>query len=211
MKKYISRFHYLTQDLPFRSHVNQVQLGCEAGANWIQYRCFSKNDDELLEEIHEVASICDDWGATLIITDHYHLLDRADIQGVHIEDMNADLRKIRNEIGEDKTLGASANSIDDIVRIADSGAADYIGCGPFALTHTKPNDYPLLGTEGYRLIKEKMQELKISIPLIAVGGISAQDVEAILRTGVEGIAVSAAVNLADSPSKALKEIYKKIF
>ncbi|HEY5327092.1 MAG TPA: thiamine phosphate synthase, partial [Mucilaginibacter sp.] len=74
MKKYISKFHYLTQDMPHRSHIEQVNIACEAGANWIQYRCLSKPDDELIVEINNIAAICDDWGATLILTNHYHLL-----------------------------------------------------------------------------------------------------------------------------------------
>jgi thiamine-phosphate pyrophosphorylase len=48
MKKYISKFHYLTQDLPNRSHAEQAATACANGANWVQYRCLSKSDDELL-------------------------------------------------------------------------------------------------------------------------------------------------------------------
>ncbi len=85
MKKYISKFHYLTQDLPNRSHLEQVNIACGAGANWIQYRCLTKPDNELMDEINKIATVCDDWGATLIITNHYHLLNKVDAQGVHIE------------------------------------------------------------------------------------------------------------------------------
>ena len=139
MKKYISKFHYLTQDLPHRSHVEQVQIACKAGANWIQYRCLTKNDSDLVQEIHEIASICDDWGATLILTEYYHLLNQVDAQGVHIEDMKADFQSVREQIGEDKTLGVSANSFEDIERIALLNVIDYIGCGPVSITQTKPS------------------------------------------------------------------------
>ena len=210
MKKYISRFHYLTQDLPNRSHAEQVQIACEAGANWIQYRCLTKPDDQMIPEIHHIASICDDWGATLILTDHYHLLDQVDAQGVHLEDMQADFQAIRQIITDEKTLGASANSFADIQRIALSAVVDYAGCGPFAITHTKPNDYPLLGVEGYRQIVKKMAESQIDLPLLAVGGITIEDIDALLESGIYGIAFSAAVNLAEDPSEAFREIYKKI-
>lgn len=210
MRKYISRLHYLTQDLPDRSHAEQAQMACEAGANWIQYRCLSKPDDEMIPEIHHVAAICDDWGATLILTDHYRLLDQVDAQGVHMEDMQADFSAIREIITDEKTLGASANSFTDIQRIALSGVVDYAGCGPFAITQTKPNNYPLLGIEGYRQIMKKMDESQIDLPLIAVGGIKIEDIDALLQTGIYGIAISAAINLADDPSIALREIYKKI-
>jgi thiamine-phosphate pyrophosphorylase len=207
MKKYISRFHYLTQDIPGRSHVQQVQTACEAGANWVQYRCMSKPEDELIDEINEIAEICDDWGATLILANHYDLLDRVDAQGVYIEDFDADLVTIRKAIGEDKTLGASATNPDDLLKIQSLGVVDYCGYGPFAHTDTKPNNYTLLGFEGYR----KLEKLPVEIPVIAVSGIQLQDVELLLKTGVYGIAVSGAINLSPDPATALKAFYYKVY
>jgi thiamine-phosphate pyrophosphorylase len=205
MIKYVAPFHYLTQDLPERTHVQQAEIACKAGANWIQYRCLSKSDEELIHEINHIAVICDDWGATLIITDHFHLLDLVDVQGVHIEDMTVDLEAIRLQIGDDKTLGASANSFADIENIVSSGAADYIGCGPFSTTLTKPNDYPLLGLNGYRNIMHELAGKQITIPLLAVGGVKPTDVKSLLETGIYGVAVSAAVNKVDDPVAAIKE------
>lgn len=211
MQKYISRFHYLTQDLTQRSHLEQAIIACESGANWIQYRCFSKTEEQHLDEINRIAEVCDDWGTTLIVTDHISLLAKADIQGVHIEDMSADFITIRQEIGSDKTLGASANTLDDIKRIAASGVVDYIGCGPFGLTLTKPNDYPILGVEGYKSLKTEMDKLRIKIPILAVGGVTAEDIEALMKTGIYGVAVSAAVNKSANPASAFKEVYRKLY
>jgi thiamine-phosphate pyrophosphorylase len=208
MKKYISKFHYLTQDLPNRSHVEQAVIACDAGANWIQYRCLTKPDDQLIDEINEIAAICDDWGATLILTNHYHLFDRVDAQGVHIEDFDADFEEIRIVIGDDKTLGASATNIAALTAVQRTGVVDYCGYGPFAHTDTKPNNKPLLGFEGYR---ELQKHPEIDIPVIAVGGIQLVDVDHLLQTGIYGIAVSAAVNLAIYPARAVKEFYKKIY
>ncbi|HEY0667380.1 MAG TPA: thiamine phosphate synthase [Sphingobacteriaceae bacterium] len=205
MKKYISNFHYITHDHPYRSHVEQTEIACEAGANWIQYRCFSKPEEEMINEIHQVAAICDDWGATLILADHYQLLDKVDAQGVHIEDLNADLKFIRDQITDEKTFGTSATSFIEIQRIAASGVVDYIGCGPFSTTLTKPNDYPLMGVEGYRDIISKMKESDIDIPLLAVGGVKIDDVTALMKTGIFGIAVSGAVNIAEDPAQAVND------
>jgi thiamine-phosphate pyrophosphorylase len=208
MKKYISKFHYLTQDLPNRSHLEQVNIACEAGANWIQYRCLSKPDDALIDDINDIAAVCDEWGATLILTNHYHLLDRVDAQGVHIEDFDADLPDIRASIGDDKTLGASATNIERLLEVQNTGAVDYCGYGPFAHTDTKPNNKPLLGFEGYRQLQKHPE---IEIPVIAVGGIRLVDVEHLLETGIYGLAVSAAINLATDPGRVLKEFYQKIY
>jgi len=207
MKKYISKLHYLTQDLPNRSHIEQAEIACAAGANWLQYRCLTKSDDELVAEINVIAEICDEWGATLILTNHYHLLDRVDVQGVHIEDFDADFEDMRNRIGEDKTLGVSATNIESLLRVQQSGVVDYCGYGPFAYTDTKPNNEPLLGFEGYR----QLQKQPIDIPVIAVGGIQLNDVDHLLKTGIYGIAVSAAINLAPYPGQALKEFYRKLY
>lgn len=210
MKKFISRFHYLTQDLPHRTHLEQVQLACEAGAHWVQYRCMSKTDDEMLEELHPIASVCDDWGTTLIITNHFHLVASADIQGVHIEDMNADLNLVRNIIGEDKTLGASANTFEQIKNHIQN-SADYIGCGPFGHTDTKPNQSKHWGIEGYQTIVEKLKAEKLEIPLIAAGGVQLQNVTDLINTGIHGVAVSAAVNLAENPKEAYKAIHQLLY
>ncbi|SDE80843.1 thiamine-phosphate diphosphorylase [Mucilaginibacter pineti] len=207
MKKYISRFHYLTQDMPGRTHAQQVQMACGAGANWVQYRCMTKPEDELIDEINEIAEICDDWGATLIITNHYDLLDRVDAQGVHIEDFDADFATIRKVIGDDKTLGASATNLPDLLAIQALNVVDYVGYGPFAHTDTKPNDKPLLGYAGYR----ELEKSPVEIPVIAVGGIRLNDVEQLLQTGIYGIAISAAVNLAPDPAAMLKEFYRKMY
>jgi len=207
MKKYISRFHYLTHDSAVLSHAQQTQMACQAGVNWIQYRCLSKSDEEMIPEIHEVASICDDWGATLILTNHYHLLDKVDAQGVHIEDLDADLSAIRDSITDEKTLGASATSLDRILQLQQQGFADYVGYGPFAHTDTKPNNYPLLGYKPYR----DLEKQPVTIPIIAVGGIQLNDVENLMKTAISGIAVSGAVNNSPDPQAMLKAFYQKIY
>jgi thiamine-phosphate pyrophosphorylase len=207
MKKYISRFHYLTQDSPHRSHIEQVEIACQAGINWIQYHCLTKTDEELIDEIHQVAAICDDWGATLILTQHYHLLDKVDAQGVHIENVNADLSQIRQLIGDDKTLGASAITVERLLKLQSTGIVDYCGYGPFAYTDSKFNRYPLLGFQAYR----ELEKHPVTIPVIAVGGIQLTDVENLMETAITGIAVSGAINNSPDPQGMLKAFYQKIY
>lgn len=193
--------------MPGRSHVEQVNLACQAGANWIQYRCLTKPDWELIPEIHEIAAICDDWGTTLILTQHYHLLDKVDAQGVHMENMDADLAAIRQIIGDDKTLGTSAITVERLLKLDASGDVDYCGYGPFAYPDSRPHYYPMLGFAGYR----ELQKHPIQLPVIAVGGIRIDDVEPLLATGIHGIAVSGAVNLSTDPAAAFKAFYQKLY
>jgi thiamine-phosphate pyrophosphorylase len=209
MKKYIEKLHFITHDIERLSHVEQAQMACEAGAKWIQYRCLIKGDAELLMDIHQIAEICDDWGATLIVTDHIHLKGKADIQGFHIEDMDADFLQLREQLGEETTIGGSSNTIEGLIRLAKEGV-DYAGFGPFKVTTTKPNNAPLLGLEGYSVAMKSLKELDVQLPVLAVGGVTLNDVEDLLQTGVFGIAVSAAINQADDLQEAYQAFYNKI-
>jgi thiamine-phosphate pyrophosphorylase len=204
--KYIEKLHYITHDIPHLSHIEQAQQACEAGAKWIQYRCLSKTDEELLQDINAIAEICDDWGTTLIVTDHVHLNGKADIQGFHIEDMDADFVTLRKLVGNDITLGGSANTVENLIRLAKEGA-DYAGFGPYALTETKPNSYVLLGIEGYQNAVKELKVNGINLPLLAVGGVKIYDVEDLMLTGIYGIAVSGAINFADDFVEAYQDFY----
>lgn len=209
MKKFVDTFHYLTQDLTTSSHIEQVKSACEQGAKWVQYRCFSKTEEEMLEELHQIASICDDWGTTLIVTDHYQLLRKADIQGVHIENMDANLSIIREIIGEDKTLGASANTLEQVIKHI-KNSADYVGCGPYTHTDTKPNLLPHWEVNNYKEAVIRLKNEGFNTPLIACGGIQLSDVEELLNTGIKGVAVSSAINKSENPALAFKQLYRML-
>ncbi|MEJ5962158.1 thiamine phosphate synthase [Pedobacter immunditicola] len=209
MKKYIEKLHFITHDLPQKSHVEQAQLACEAGAKWIQYRCLTKTEAELLVDINQIATICDDWGATLIVTDHVHLKGKADIQGFHMEDMDADFLALRNQLGEETTIGGSSNTVEGLIRLWQEGV-DYAGFGPFGQTSTKPNTFPLIGMEAYAAAMAALKEVNADLPVLAVGGVTLNDVDALMETGIFGIAVSAAINQADDLRDAYEAFYIRI-
>lgn len=207
--KYIEKLHYITHDLPGISHIEQVQWACEAGAKWIQYRCLSKADDELLKEVNAIAEICDDWGTTLIVTNHTQLHGKADIQGFHMEDRNADFVSLRKQLGDDVTLGGSATDFAGIIQLANAGA-DYIGLGPFGVTTSKINDYAVLGVEGYQMIMSQLKKSGINIAVLAVGGIKLGNVEDLMHTGIYGVAVSGAIYSADDFIEAYQDFYDAV-
>lgn len=209
MRKYIEKLHFITHDLAHSSNIEQVQVACEAGAKWIQYRCLSKADDELLADINLIAEICDDWGATLIVTNHIHFKGKADIQGFHIEDMNADFIALRKQIGEEFTLGGSANTIEGLIKLANEGA-DYAGFGPFNTTFTKPNDYPFVTLDEYAKAIEQLKSLNMDLPILAVGGVTLADLPALMATGIFGIAASSAINQAENMYEAYVDFYRAV-
>jgi thiamine-phosphate pyrophosphorylase len=209
MKKFIEKFQFITHDIDQLTHIEQAQIACEAGAKWIQYRCLTKDDEALLKDINIIAEICDDWGATLIVTNHVHLNRKADIQGFHIEDMEADFLALREQLGEDITIGGSSNTAEGLLRLAAEGV-DYAGCGPFSITTTKPNNSALLGIEGYAKVAALLKEKDIDMPVLAVGGVKIEDVDALMATGIFGIAASSAINQADDMALAYQSFYDKI-
>jgi thiamine-phosphate pyrophosphorylase len=209
MKKFIEKLQFITHDIDQLTHIEQAQIACEAGAKWIQYRCLTKDDEALLKDINVIAEICDDWGATLIVTNHIHLNRKADIQGFHIEDMDADFVELRKQLGEDITIGGSSNTAEGLLRLAAEGV-DYAGCGPFSVTTTKPNNSPLLGLAGYTSVVALLEEKEIDMPVLAVGGIKIEDVDALMTTGIFGIAASSAINQAEDMTSAYQSFYDKI-
>ena len=112
-------------------------------------------------------------------------------------------------MGNDITLGGSANTIENLIRLANEGA-DYAGYGPYAVSETKPNNYALIDIETYRHTVKELQEKVIELPVLAVGGIKIYDVEALMQTGIYGIAVSGAINFADDFIEAYQDFYSLV-
>lgn len=115
----------------------------------------------------------------------------------------------RKILGPQSIIGATVNTVEDLRRAVDAGA-DYVGCGPFRFTTTKEHLAPLLGLEGYRLLVAARKELSVQLPLIAIGGITRDDIPDILSTGVDGVALSGCVVRADNPIKEMQQICKMI-
>ena len=93
--------------------------------------------------------------------------------------------------------------VDTSINLAKLGVPDYFGCGPFRFTSTKKNLAPILGLDGYREIMKKMKENNIDIPLVAIGGITKDDVPELMKTGIDGIAISGSVLRAENPVEAM--------
>ena len=98
----------------------------------------------------------------------------------------------------------------DDVRAHYEAGADYIGCGPFRFTTTKEKLSPILGLEGYRSIVQQMKAEGIHLPIVAIGGITLEDIPAIMQTGVTGIAMSGTILRAANPVEETKKIVNQL-
>lgn len=175
------------------------------GCKWIQLRMKGYPDDEVEPIARRLLKECRDHDATFIIDDRVELVKKIEADGVHLGKNDMPVAEARRVLGEGFLIGGTANTIDD-VRALHRASADYIGCGPFRYTTTKEKLSPILGLEGYRSIMQTMRDELIDIPLCAIGGITIDDVVALMETGVDGIAVSGAMMNADDPAKAIDAI-----
>lgn len=195
----ISRFHYLTQDLPDISHQELAEIACKNGIRWIQLRVKNKPFEDWLQIAKDVKQICNHFQTTLIINDHAEIAKAVDADGVHVGKNDVTVLAARKIVGESKIIGATANTLEDILAHQKNGV-HYIGLGPYKFTKTKEKLNPILGLEGYSIIQQSNNS---SIPIIAIGGIQLEDVQPLMNTGVHGVAVSSVINLADDKAKVI--------
>ena len=180
-------------------------MALEGVRKWIQLRMKDASDDEVRPAAAEIQPMCKEHEPVFLLDDRVELAKELHADGVHLGKNDMPIDEARRILGEDYIIGGTANTFEDIQRIAAQGA-DYIGCGPFRFTTTKKNLAPVLGVEGYRDIIAKMRNAGINIPMVAIGGITPDDIDEILATGVQGIAVSGTVLNADDPVAMMKSL-----
>ena len=163
--------------------------------------------DELKATALQVQELCRQHEATFIIDDHVELVKEIHADGVHLGKNDMPIAEARQLLGEEYLIGGTANTFDD-VRSHHRAGADYIGCGPFRFTTTKKNLSPVLGLEGYRDIIRQMRESGIRLPVVAIGGITYDDIPAIMQTGVQGIALSGSILRAADPVAEVARIVR---
>lgn len=187
------------------SYLDSIQLALEGGCRWIQLRMKDALDEEVRPIAIEAQKLCRAYGATFIIDDRVALVRELGADGVHLGKNDMPIREARQILGPDYIIGGTANTFED-AKAHYEASADYIGCGPFRFTTTKQKLAPVLGLEGYRHIIQQMRAANITIPVVAIGGITKDDIPAILQTGITGIALSGTVLRADDPIAEMKHI-----
>lgn len=187
------------------SYLDSISMALQGGCKWIQLRMKNATPDEIRPIAIEAKAMCKTAGATFIIDDHVELVKEVNADGVHLGKNDMPISEARALLGPDFIIGGTANTFEDVVHHYQSGA-NYIGCGPFRFTTTKQGLSPILGLEGYTAIVNKMKDNGINLPIVAIGGITADDIPAIMKTGVTGIALSGTVLRAEDPVADMKKL-----
>ena len=196
---------FITHETETVGYVEGARMALEGGCRWIQLRMKDASDDEVRKAAAEIQPMCKAHDAIFLLDDRVELAKELKADGVHLGKNDMPVDEARRVLGEEFIIGGTANTFEDIEHLARQGA-DYIGCVPFRFTTTKKNLAPVIGIEGYRDIIEKMKAAGIDLPVVAIGGITADDIDDILATGVRGIAVSGTVLRAENPVAMMKQI-----
>jgi len=200
----LHKLQYISQGTDAAEHLRNIHKALDAGVQWIQLRL--KQADEKTYILNGLAArdLCDQYKATLIINDHPGVARECYADGVHLGLTDMDVEEARNILGN-KIIGGTANTLEDVLK-RHNEKVDYIGLGPFRFTPTKEKLSPLLGLEGYKTIVEKIRGLDVAVPIYAIGGIEGNDVEAIVKTGVHGIAVSGLITHHRKKNELVREL-----
>jgi len=203
----IDTLQYITQGIAPQDHVENIRKACLNGITWVQLRIKNTDYRTVLKTAIEARKITNEFGVKLIINDHYKIAKEVQADGVHLGKTDTCPLIARHYLGNDFIIGGTANTLEDC-RILLDKKVDYIGLGPYQFTETKKNLSPVLGVKGYRDI---VKELKTKTPIIAIGGIAINDVAAILKTDVYGIAVSGVITSNMSSIKEFQDVLKATY
>lgn len=188
-------------------HLQSVKIALQGGCRWIQLRIKHVSVEEIRPIALQAQALCKEAGATFIIDDHVSLVKEIGADGVHLGKNDMPIDEARRILGAGFIIGGTANSFDDVLMHYNNGA-DYIGCGPFRFTTTKENLSPILGLKGYKEIVGRMKDAKINLPIVAIGGINAEDIPDLMKTGITGIALSGTVLRAKDPVQEMQNLLK---
>ena len=171
---------FITHQTDRYTYFESALMALEGGCKWIQLRMKEAPCEEVEAVALQLKPLCKEKEAILLLDDHV-------------------------ELAKAFIIGGTANTFEDVVQHYRAGA-DYLGIGPFRFTTTKKNLSPVLGLEGYAAILSQMKEANIELPVVAIGGITCEDIPAILETGVNGIALSGTILRAEDPAAETRKI-----
>ncbi len=200
---------FITHPSEKYSIAEEVQMAIEGGCRWIQLRMKDASDEEVRNVALEIIPMCQETDTFLIIDDRVELVNELRVSGVHLGKEDMDPMQAREILGPHAIIGVTANTAADIIKFKGKDV-DYVGLGPFRLTTTKKNLAPEIGLEGYTEIVKDVRAAGVELPIVAIGGITEDDVKPLMATGVNGIAMSGAIIGADDPMLYTSSVMEKL-
>lgn len=194
--------HWLKKSNGIQTLEEQVEEAIEGGATFVQLREKTADEKEFLELAYKVQAVCRKYNVPFIINDNVELAKKVNADGVHVGQSDMNANDVRSIIGNDKILGVSAQTVEQAL-LAQKQGADYLGVGAVFATNSKDDaDYV-----PYETLKEICSAVKI--PVVAIGGISLNNMSELKGSGIAGISVISAIFGADDIEDASKKLHAK--
>jgi thiamine-phosphate pyrophosphorylase len=197
-KSHIGRLHAIV------SSAELARAAIEGCANVIQFRNKEMTDRKFLESARQFAHLCRTSGRTFIVNDHVDVALMVGADGVHVGPNDLPVADVRRLLGSDRWIGRSVDTPEE-AQEAEKEGADYVGAGPVFPTSSKRDAGPLLGVHGLARIVRA-----VTIPVIAIGGISAACIPDVLATGAHGVALLSAIFESDRPAQIVRHVHEII-
>ncbi len=196
------RFYFITdQNAPALSALDQVLAALRGGAGCVQYR--NKTFQlSAFEELRRIRDVCRSNGVPLVINDDVLLAKAIGADGVHLGQTDGNPREARSVLGPAALIGISVSTLEELQR-TDLEPCDYVGSGPVYATGTKTDAKPVRGIQGLHEIVTR-----VPLPVVAIGGITAERAGDCLKAGAAGVAVISAVSRAADPHNAAVKLAK---
>lgn len=196
--------YVVTADCPEigRTHADVARAALTAGCRWIQYRDKDMVVAEGGDQLETIRQLTIEHRAMLVVNDYVGLATRVGADALHLGQSDTPLSVAR--AGFSGIIGASATTVPEAVAAAAAGA-DYVGFGPIFATRSKSDAAPPVGLHGLRAICGL-----IDVPIVAIGGISAENVGDVVEAGADGVAVISAVAGAPDMEGAARELIELI-
>ncbi|MCR5624480.1 MAG: thiamine phosphate synthase, partial [Lachnospiraceae bacterium] len=182
-----------------RTLVEQVREALEGGASIIQLREKNLDYDTFLKDALELKKLCHQYNAPLIINDNVEIAKAVDADGVHVGQKDMNPTEVRTILGEDKIIGVSARNVQQAF-LAELAGASYLGVGAVFPTGTK-DDAKVIDFETLKSISEA-----VNIPIVAIGGISKDNLRQLKGSQIAGVAVVSAILAQDDIKGAAEEL-----
>ena len=182
--------------------LDQVAAAVDGGAGVVQLREKHLEDAAFLEEAERFVALCREKGAVSIINDNVDIAVRTGADGVHVGQEDLEAGRARALLGPDKIVGVSVHSVEEALR-AQAAGADYLGVGAAFATGTK-SDAHVLTRDTIRAVAEA-----VDIPVVAIGGISRDNIGQLAGCGLSGVAVVSALFGAPDVAAAARELLQK--
>lgn len=194
----MNTLQFITHQTDQYSYIDSALLALQGGCRWIQLRMKDASEAEIEATALQLKPICKQYNATFIIDDHVQVAINIGAHGVHLGKNDMPVSEARYLMGNKYIIGGTANTFEDLKQLVIDGV-DYVGLGPFRFTQTKKNLSPILGLDGYTSVLKSCNEHRIHIPIVAIGGITINDIQDLTAIGIKQIALSSTILQAADP------------